>query len=152
MPQGSLFDGSSRSFVANIDGASRGNPGPSAAAWVIRDASDSQIIIDEGLFLGEETNNRAEYFALLFALEDALLLKTSSLVVRSDSELLVKQMLGQYRVKNKNLAPLFTRARRLADSLPSFTITHVPREENRDADRTANETLDAVKKKSPHKP
>ena len=151
MPQMPLFDSSSRDFVANIDGASRGNPGPSAAAWIIRDARDSQVVIDEGLYLGEETNNRAEYFALLFALEDALLLKASSLEVRSDSELLVKQMLGQYKVKNKNLAPLFARAKRLADSLPSFTIAHVPREENRDADRTANQTLNDVKKKAPRK-
>lgn len=144
MTQGSFFAASAkRVFVANIDGASRGNPGPAAAAWVIRDAADGQVVIEEGLCLGEETNNRAEYFALLFALEDAHLLKAESLTVRSDSELLVKQMKGMYRVKNTNLKSLFARAKRLASALKSFHIEHVPREENKDADRAANAALDA---------
>lgn len=151
MPQGGLFEGEKHSFIINIDGASRGNPGPASAAWVIRDARDGQVVLEEGLFLGSETNNRAEYFALLFALEDALLLSAGAVEIRSDSELLVKQMRGEYRVKNRNLKPLFLRARRMADSFMQFKIRHVPRAQNTDADRAANAALDAERpgKKSP---
>lgn len=151
MPQDGLFEGEKHSFVINIDGASRGNPGPASAAWVIRDARDDQVVLEEGLYLGSETNNRAEYFALLFALEDALLLGAAAVQVLSDSELLVKQMRGEYRVKNRNLKPLFLRARRMADSFMEFKIRHVPRAQNADADRAANAALDAEPpaKKSP---
>ncbi len=145
MPQGGLFDGERRAFVINIDGASRGNPGPSAAAWVIRDARDGQVIIEEGLRLGIDTNNRAEYFALLFALEDAMLLGADAVRVLSDSQLLVRQMRGEYRMKNENLRPLFLRARRLAGAFERFAIDHVPRSENADADRAANKALDSAR-------
>lgn len=147
MAQGSLFGALTRSFVINVDGASRGNPGPAAAGWVIRDASDSQVLLEEGLYLGTETSNRAEYFALLFALEDALLLRTSELLVRSDSQLLVRQMTGEYRVKNRALKPLFTRAKRLAAAFKLFRIEHIPRSQNTDADRAANQALDAQQRK-----
>ena len=143
MAQGSLFAGG-RDFIINIDGASRGNPGPSAAAWVIQD-KDGQILIEEGLYLGKETNNRAEYFGLLFGLEDALLLKADSVEVRSDSQLLVRQMTGEYRVKNTDLKPIYLRAKRLSQSIANFKITHVPREENKVADHAANVALDAEK-------
>lgn len=149
MPGPGLSSGKSRSFVINIDGASRGNPGPAAAAWVIRDASDGQVVIEEGLRLGEETNNRAEYLALLFALEDALLLSAEEVTVRSDSELLVRQMEGTYRVKNPGLKGFYERARRLAASFRKFRIEYVPREENLDADRAANSALDAGKTRPP---
>lgn len=145
MGQRGLFGGG-RAFVINADGASRGNPGPAAAGWVIRDASDGQVVIEDGLFLGKETNNRAEYFALLFALEDALLLSARRVDVRLDSELVVKQIRGEYRVRNKDLKPIFERVKRLAGSFERFTIRHIPREENRDADRAANAALDAQKK------
>lgn len=146
MPQGSLFGSQGRSFLINIDGASRGNPGPAAAGWVIRDASDGQVLVEEGLFLGDETNNRAEYFALLFALEDALALSATDVKVLADSELIVKQVRGEYRVKNSGLKPLFQRARRLAEYLTAFSIAHVPRDENRDADRAANAAIDRQRK------
>jgi len=149
VPGPGLSSGKSRSFVINIDGASRGNPGPAAAAWVIRDASDGQVVIEEGLRLGEETNNRAEYLALLFALEDALLLSAEEVTVRSDSELLVRQMEGTYRVKNPGLKGFYERARRLAASFRKFRIEYVPREENLDADRAANSALDAGKTRPP---
>jgi len=136
-----LFDGAPRAFIANVDGASRGNPGPAAAGWVIRDASDGQVIIEEGLFLGKETNNRAEYFALLFAVEDAMLLGATELTIRSDSELLVRQMLGRYRVKNRDLKPLFQRVKRLSGYFGAFHVEHVSREDNREADKAANQAL-----------
>ena len=149
MSQGALFDRPKRAFVINVDGASRGNPGPAAAGWVIRDARDGQVLIEEGLFLGDETNNRAEYLALLFALEDAMLLRADEVAVRSDSELLVKQMTGAYRVKNPGLKGLHQRVTRLAAGFASFRVEHVPREDNRDADRAANAALDARKGKHP---
>ena len=145
MPQGGLFETQGPALIINIDGASRGNPGPAAAGWVIRDERDDQVIIDEGLHLGRDTNNRAEYFALLFALEDALTLRAHTVRVLSDSELLVRQMRGEYRVKNENLKPLFLRARRLADCFAEFTVGHVPRSENAAADRAANRALDDLK-------
>jgi ribonuclease HI len=143
VPDSAHSGGRPRSFTINVDGASRGNPGHSAAGWVIRDA-DGQVLIEEGAYLGEETNNRAEYLALLFALEDAMLLSAEHVTVRSDSELLVKQMTGAYRVKNKVLKGFFERAKRLAGGFKSFHIEHVPREENRDADRAANEAIDSL--------
>ena len=152
MSQGSLFAPSGRAFVVNIDGASRGNPGPAAAGWIVRDASDGQVLIEEGLFLGEETNNRAEYFALLFALEDAMMLKASDVIVRSDSQLLVMQMNGQYRVKNANLKGLHERAKRLSGAFNSFDIEFVSRDENREADKAANLALDEHRKAAPPKP
>lgn len=148
MGSGNLFGETERAFLINIDGASRGNPGPSAAGWVIRDASDGQILLEKGLALGNETNNRAEYMALLFALEDAILLKADKVTVLSDSELLVKQMRREYRVKNHGLKGLFERAEHLAGAFGSFTIRHVPREENREADRAANEALNEEKRKT----
>ena len=148
MGDGDLFSrGRGRSFIVNVDGASRGNPGPASAAWIIRDASDGEVLIEEGLFLGSETNNRAEYMALLFALEDALLLDAEEVTVRSDSELLVRQMQGKYKVKNAGLKGLFARSKRLSGSFKSFEIEHVPRDQNRDADRAANEALDAEAQK-----
>jgi ribonuclease HI len=148
VPQGFPSGAAGRSFVVNIDGASRGNPGPAAAGWVIRDAADGQVLIEDGLFLGQETNNRAEYFALLFAIEDALALAAASVKVLTDSELLVRQFRGEYRVKNASLKPLFERARRLAAYFAHVEVAHVPREENRDADRAANAAIDAQVKKS----
>ncbi len=148
MAQGSLFGGatSARAFVVNVDGGSRGNPGPAAAGWVIRDASDGQAVVEEGLYVGTETNNRAEYMGLLFALEDLHLLKASKVLVRADSQLMVLQMQGQYKVKNAGLKGLFARCRRLSQAFESFRIEHVRREENRDADRMVNAALDEAKK------
>jgi len=131
-----------RVFVINVDGASRGNPGPAAAGWIIRDARDGQPLLEKGRALGKETNNRAEYFALIFALEDAVLLSADDVLVRSDSELLVKQMTGQYRVKNAGLKGLFKRAMDLAGGFKRFHVHHVPREENKEADAAANAVLD----------
>lgn len=146
MSQDSLYEGGGRSFVINVDGASRGNPGPAAAAWIIRDSRDGQVVLEEGLFLDRETNNRAEYLALLFALEDAHLLSADDVSVLSDSELLVKQVRGEYRVKNAGLKPIAERVKRLSGAFHSFSIKHIPRDENREADRVANETLDEAKR------
>jgi ribonuclease HI len=126
-------------FTINIDGAARGNPGPAAFAYVIR--HDGETVLEENGLLGETTNNIAEYTALVEALTKAHELKASELLIRSDSELLVKQMNGQYRVKNEGLLPLYKQASQLARQFKSVSYSHVPREENREADRLCNEAL-----------
>src|SRR5262245_47198980 len=124
-------------FVINIDGAARGNPGPAAYAYVIRHNGD--VVLEENGAMGEATNNVAEYTALLHALAKASALKATDVLVRSDSELLVKQMNGQYRVKNAALQELFKQAEHLRGQFKSVRFSHVPRAENREADRLCNE-------------
>ncbi|MBZ5508134.1 MAG: ribonuclease HI family protein [Acidobacteriia bacterium] len=147
MTQKSLFDSSAPraaapAIKANIDGGARGNPGPSAYGVVVRDAK-GEIIAELAEYLGNQTNNFAEYSGLLAALEYAVREKYLSLAVISDSELMVKQMKGQYKVKNPGLLELYTRAKSLVRKLEHFSIQHVLRAQNRDADRLVNEILDS---------
>jgi ribonuclease HI len=128
-------------YLAEIDGASRGNPGPSSYAVIVR-APDGAVEWRTGKFLGRNTNNVAEYYALLAALDFAASRHLNRLRIRSDSELLVRQMHGRYKVKSADLRPLHERAMKLARALEFFVIEHVRREQNRDADRLANEALD----------
>jgi ribonuclease HI len=128
--------------VANIDGASRGNPGPASYGVVLRDP-DGKIVLELAKNIGRETNNVAEYFALLAALDYATMHGISSLRIRSDSELLVRQMQGVYKVKSPDLKPLQERASKLSRQLQYFAIEHVRRELNKDADALANVALDA---------
>jgi ribonuclease HI len=127
--------------VANIDGASRGNPGPASYGVVVRDPA-GRIILELAKNLGRETNNVAEYYALLAALDYAATNGIHALRIRSDSELLVRQMQGRYKVKSADLKPLHERASKLARQLGYFVIEHVRREMNRDADALANVSLD----------
>jgi ribonuclease HI len=127
--------------IANIDGASRGNPGPASYAVVIRDPS-GKTILELAKNIGRETNNVAEYYALLAALDYATSHNISALRIRSDSELLVRQMQGRYKVKSADLKPLHERASKIAKQLGYFAIEHVRRELNRDADALANVALD----------
>jgi ribonuclease HI len=129
--------------VANIDGASRGNPGPASYAVILRNPA-GRIILELGKKMGRETNNVAEYYALLAALDYAVSQGIRALRIRSDSELLVRQMKGHYRVKSADLKPLHERASKLARQLEYFAIEHVPREMNRDADALANAALDGI--------
>ncbi|HEY6905567.1 MAG TPA: reverse transcriptase-like protein [Candidatus Acidoferrales bacterium] len=128
--------------VANIDGASRGNPGPASYAVVIRDPS-GKIILELAKKLGRETNNVAEYYALLAALDYAISRGISALRIRSDSELLVRQIQGRYKIKSAQLKPLYERATKLVRQLSYFAIEHVRREQNREADALANVALDS---------
>src|ERR1700676_3958510 len=123
--------------LANVDGASRGNPGPAAYAVVIRDP-EGKIVLELAKKIGRETNNVAEYYALLAALDYAASHNIRALRIRSDSELLVRQMQGRYKVKSADLKPLHERASKLARQLEYFAIEHVRRELNRDADGLAN--------------
>ena len=124
-----------------VDGGARGNPGPAGYGARIEDA-DGNLVREESGFLGVTTNNVAEYNGLLAALRAALELGARTLEVFADSQLVVRQMTGEYRVKNEKLKPLFLEARRLSGGIPRFRIAHVPREENREADRLANEAMD----------
>jgi ribonuclease HI len=128
-------------YQANIDGGSRGNPGPAAYGVVIRDGS-GEIVARLKKYIGQNTNNVAEYFGLIAALDYAQAHGVRALRVESDSELLVKQMRGQYKVKSGDLRPLYERARKMSQAFESFRIDHVYREQNRDADALVNQALD----------
>jgi ribonuclease HI len=128
-------------FVANVDGASRGNPGPASYAVILR-GPDGATRFEAGKYIGRATNNVAEYYGLITALDYAAAQGIDRLLVRSDSELLVRQMQGRYKVKSPDLRPLYERARKLARGFAYFAMEHVPREQNRKADELANVALD----------
>ncbi len=127
--------------VLNTDGGSRGNPGPAGAAFVLS-SSDGSVICSAGRYLGEATNNFAEYDALVWGLQVALARGCRAVEIRMDSELIVRQMTGIYRVKNEGLRPLFVQAQSHIDRFDEVRFVHIPREENADADRLANEAMD----------
>src|SRR6184192_4750060 len=131
---------------ANIDGGSRGNPGPAAYGVVIRDGR-GEIVAKLKKYIGRMTNNVAEYYGLIAAMDYAQSQSIRQLRIESDSELLVKQMRGQYKVKSEDLRPLFERAQKMSKSFDSFRIDHVYREQNREADALANEALDETEGK-----
>lgn len=137
-------------FEIYIDGSSRGNPGQAGCGVVIRDAKGA-ILLEQGYPLGEMTNNAAEYNALIIALEEALVLGAKGVKVYADSELLVRQMNGQYRVKNEDLKLLQGRASRLAKGFVDFHIEHVMREKNKEADRLAQAASKQGKKAAAEK-
>ena len=128
-------------IVAYTDGGSRGNPGPAGYGVRLEDASGTLVAELSGA-LGVATNNVAEYRGLLAAMEWACEHGVTSLRVRSDSELLVKQMKGLYRVKHPGLQPLHRQAQQLARQVGRVTFEHVRREQNAEADRLANEAMD----------
>ncbi len=128
-------------YCANIDGGSRGNPGPASYGVVIRNGR-GEVVAKLKKYVGRMTNNVAEYYGLIAALDYAQSHGIRALRIESDSELLVKQMRGQYKVKSGDLQPLFERARKMSQGFESFRIDHVYREQNREADALANEALD----------
>ena len=128
-------------YRVNIDGGSRGNPGPASYGVVIRDAQ-GKIVAKLKKYIGRMTNNVAEYYGLIAALDYAQSHEIRALRIESDSELLVKQMRGLYKVKSEDLQPLFERAKKMSLGFESFRIDHVYREQNREADALANEALD----------
>ena len=133
----------SESKVVQIyaDGGSRGNPGPAGAGAVIMRGDEVVASVSE--FLGYATNNVAEYTGLVRALEKAKELGLQQVEVLMDSELVVKQMNGEYKVKNSGLIPLFQKARQLASGFSEFKISHIRREYNKKADALANRAMDA---------
>ena len=125
------------------DGGARGNPGPAAYGFVL-EGEDGAVLASEGVAIGVATNNVAEYRALLAGLERALELRVPEVEVVSDSELLVKQMRGEYRVKNEALRALSLEAARLARRFDALEYRHVKRAHNELADRLVNQALDAA--------
>lgn len=123
------------------DGGSRGNPGPAASGAVII-AADGTVLREIGLFLGIATNNVAEWNALIVGLQGALDLGFQRIAVRLDSELVVKQLCGEYRVKHPDLQPLFAKAKALARRFSRVEVRHVPRAQNKLADAVVNQVLD----------
>src|SRR5262252_2338411 len=134
-------------YRANIDGGSRGNPGPASYGVVIRNPK-GEVVARLKKYIGRMTNNVAEYYGLIAALDYAQSNQIRALRIESDSELLVKQMRGQYKVKSAELKPLFERAKKMSQSFAFFRIEHVYREQNAEADALANEALDEVSGKS----
>ncbi len=129
-----------KSLSGRIDGGARGNPGPAGIGVLLEEEGGAR---DEYYaFLGTTTNNVAEYAALLVLAVRSLERGATDLIIHSDSELLVKQMEGIYRVKNPRLQVLHAAARRLLGRIPRVTLRHIPRKENRDADRLANRAMD----------
>ena len=129
------------SLVAHIDGGARGNPGPAGYGVAIQDGT-GRAVAALSEYLGRQTNNFAEYSGLLGALTYALKHGYKALKVFSDSELMVKQIKGQYKVKNPTLQELHGNATKMIGELDAFEIRHVLREKNRDADRLANQAMD----------
>jgi ribonuclease HI len=126
----------------STDGGARGNPGPAAYGYVLED-EDGTVLAAHGERIGIATNNVAEYSALVAGLEKAIELGLDEVEVVSDSELMVKQMRGEYRVKNEALQELWSKARRLAGQVGSVGYTAVRREHNKLADKLVNDALDA---------
>jgi len=131
-------------FVLHSDGASRGNPGEAGAGACIFDHHGNEVYAD-CRYLGQCTNNVAEYQALLLGLEAAVSLKILKLTVRLDSELIVRQLAGRYRVKDRKLKPLFEGVKSLMTTFSNCRVTHVPRSENARADELANRAIDQHK-------
>jgi len=133
--------GKARSVIVHTDGACRGNPGRSGAGVMIR-SEDGREIARISRYLGEMTNNMAEYTALLIALKEARSAGAGTITVKSDSELLVRQINGAYKVKNEALQIMHQSAMELLRGFKRWKVIHVRREENREADRLANQAVD----------
>jgi ribonuclease HI len=129
------------------DGGSRGNPGPSASGYVVLDMED-QVLVDHGVYLGITTNNQAEYTALKLALEACLKLGVRDVQVYMDSALVVNQMNGIFKIKNRDLWPIHDAIKKLAGGFQHITFQHVPREFNKLADTAVNRALDDQRDKS----
>ncbi|HWR35757.1 MAG TPA: ribonuclease HI family protein [Clostridia bacterium] len=139
-PAGKEWSGKD-ALLAHIDGGARGNPGPAGYGVYIQDATGKKVA-ELSEYLGHQTNNFAEYSGLVAALEYAIQHGYKTLKVVSDSELMVKQIRGEYKVKSESLAPIYAEAKELIRKLDSFSIRHALREQNKDADRLANLAMD----------
>ena len=131
--------------VIYTDGGSRNNPGPSALGVVVADGK-GKILKEYSHYLGEATNNQAEYEAVIFALQKAKQLKIKELEIRTDSELIGKQLLGEYKIKDPDLQPLFIKAWNLRLDYDKVDIKIIRREQNKRADKLVNQALDAKNK------
>lgn len=128
-------------LVVNVDGGARGNPGPAAIAAVVQDA-EGEVLAEHGERIGRATNNVAEYRALLLGIERAAALGANELELVGDSELVVKQVKGEYKVKDATMRELYGQVREALRGFDAWSIRHVRREHNAEADRLVNEALD----------
>jgi ribonuclease HI len=124
------------------DGGARGNPGPAGAGGLVL-SLDGEVLAEISEYLGETTNNVAEYTALIMTLGQAIRFKADEIEIRADSELMVKQLKGEYKVKNQGLRPLYDQAKELLSSYKKVTIKHIYRSNNKRADELANAAMDA---------
>lgn len=129
--------------VIYTDGGSRGNPGPSASGYIVMD-EQRNVLVDKGVYLGVTTNNQAEYQALKFALEEALVMQAREISVYMDSMLVVNQMKGIFKVKNRDLWPIHDAIQQLVPKFRKVQFTQIPRELNKLADAAVNRVLDEV--------
>lgn len=135
-----------KKLIINTDGAARGNPGPAGIGVVIKDEKGA-IVSEVFEYIGETTNNQAEYKALIAALKEAVNLKADIIGVFADSELMVSQVKGIYKVKNEGIKPLFEEVKGLLQKFKTCNIEHVRREKNKEADELANLAIDSHFKK-----
>ena len=132
-----------KKVIIFTDGAAEPNPGPAAIGAIIKDGK-GRLITSISRHIGTTTNNQAEYRAIIAALEKAIKLGATHVEVNSDSELAVRQINGRYRVKNAALRPLYQQVKQLQSLLEGFTITHIPREQNTEADKLTSAALDLI--------
>lgn len=128
-------------LITYSDGGARGNPGPAGAGGVVQ-TPEEEVLAEVSEYLGETTNNIAEYKALILTLQKASRFASKSLEVRADSELMVKQLRGEYKVKNEGLKPLYLQVKDLLSHYKNVTVKHVYRSDNKRADELANEAMD----------
>lgn len=128
-------------LIIHSDGGARGNPGPAGIGAIIHN-EEGKVVAEISQYLGEATNNQAEYKALIAGLEQAVALGADNVDCFLDSELAVKQINREYKVKNKELAPLFLNVCNLLTRFKNYRFIHVPREMNKEADHLANEAMD----------
>lgn len=129
-------------LLIHTDGAARGNPGPAGAGAILRDAATGEVLAEVAQGLGRATNNVAEWTAVRLALEEARNLGATRVDLRMDSELVARQITGIYRVKHPDLKPIHAAVMALLSGFDGYTIGHVPRELNKDADRLSNVAID----------
>ena len=138
-------------LLIHTDGAARGNPGPAGAGAILRDATKGTVLAEIAEGLGHATNNVAEWTAVLLALKEARRLGATHVDLRLDSELVARQISGVYRVKHSDLKPIHAAAMKLFRSFDGYTVGHVPRALNKDADRLSNMAIDAPTSMAPNR-
>ena len=139
------MDRSPKRLTIYVDGASRGNPGSAAVGVVIKDEK-GVTTLKMSSSIGRATNNQAEYTALIMALQEAKRLGADQVSINTDSQLMAEQINGNYRVRNAHIRPLFDKAMQLLTAFQHYSIDHIPRERNGEADALANQALDKLKK------
>jgi ribonuclease HI len=132
-------------LLIHTDGAARGNPGPAGLGALLVDADSGAVVAELARYLGVRTNNYAEWTAVEAALEEALRLGATHVDLRMDSELVARQIIGRYRVKHPDLKPIHGRVMAMLARLAGYTVGHVPRERNKEADRLSNVAIDDLR-------